>query len=148
MCNGPRIAIDERVILTEMKEVRGGHRGNRSVQEFTAKCCLWRGHRSFKPCGIAKSMGAAIALNLLLMHFEDFIQRKEQGFHHSFLSLLRQLLERLRITLVRQFLSGFELLSTRRLLRRSHNQLLSVSADIEQRVRINIQQFQNRTIDY
>jgi hypothetical protein len=53
------------------------------VQEFTTKGGLGRGYGRFESGNIAKSMGPAISLDLLLVHFQDFIQRKEHRLHEG-----------------------------------------------------------------
>jgi hypothetical protein len=40
------------MILAEVKQVRGGHRGDGWMQKLAAKGCLWRGCGRFQRSGI------------------------------------------------------------------------------------------------
>lgn len=57
ICADPFVAVEERVILAKVKEVRRCHRGNGGVQEFAAECCPGRGYGRFKSGSVAESRG-------------------------------------------------------------------------------------------
>src|ERR1035438_10442293 len=61
---------------------------------------------------------------------------------------LRELLERLAVSLVRQFLSRLELPSPRRRLGRRDDQAFAVGTDIQRGSRIDLQQVEDGAINY
>ena len=74
VCADSLVTVDERVVLAEMKEVRRSHGRNGGVQEFPAEGGLGRGYGRFESSNIAKSRRSAVSFDLLLMHFQDFIE--------------------------------------------------------------------------
>jgi len=74
VCADPLVTVDKRVILADVKKVRRSHGRNGGVQEFTAEGGLRRGYGRFEYSYIAKSRRSAVSFDLLLMHFQDFIQ--------------------------------------------------------------------------
>src|ERR1035441_4449103 len=81
VCADSFVAVEERVVLAEMKEVRCRHGRNGGVQEFTAECCLGRGCGRLESAAVAESRSPAVALNLLLVDLQNFVQRQEYRLH-------------------------------------------------------------------
>ena len=80
ICADPFVAVEERVILAKVKEVRRCHRGNGGVQEFAAECCPGRGYGRFKSGSVAESRGPPVSLDLLVADLQNFIQRQKHRF--------------------------------------------------------------------
>lgn len=88
------------MILAQVKQVRRRHRGNRGVKEFAAERRLRHGYCRFQPVHVAKVVGTALPLNLLIVNFQDLVKREEQRVHALRAHSLREFLECLRISLV------------------------------------------------
>src|SRR5258708_38932752 len=66
-----------------MKKISRGHRRDRRVKEFAAKCRLWHSYGRFKSSSIPESLRSAVSLDLLLVNLQNFIQRQEHRLHEG-----------------------------------------------------------------
>jgi hypothetical protein len=111
-----------------MEQVGRRHGRDRIVQVRSIKRRGRHGHCGFQSRSIPNSRGPSISLDLVLMNFQDLVERQKDSFHAA-PRLLGELLEGPSVSLVGPLLSGFELLSPDRS-RRRDNETLPVRADL------------------
>src|SRR6266446_6104658 len=107
-------------------------------------CCC-----RFKSGGVAKARRSAVSLDLLRMDFQDFIKRQKRRLHKGGpTTSIGQLLECLSVSLVRPLLGSVELLPPRRGCRGCDDQLSPIGTNIERRFVIDLEEVQDRAVNY
>src|SRR3954465_8604777 len=116
---GPLIAIDERVVLRQVEEVRGGHLEQRPMEQLASERGLRRRNAREEQPSIAHPERAAVRLDLVSVDAEHLLEQEEARLLHSasFLKTApwrRSSLRRIASTFAERFLSaGGEMMMTR-----------------------------------
>jgi len=75
------IAVDKRVVLRDVKKIRRSHRYDRRMKVFAIESSLWHRECGLQGARVTNSVGTAIPLDLLVMNFENLVQREEKSVH-------------------------------------------------------------------
>jgi hypothetical protein len=73
----PLVAVEKRLVLGDVKGVRGGHVRQVFVQVRFTKRSLWHCHRRFQQRLVADARGGAVSHNLLVVNLDNVLDGKE-----------------------------------------------------------------------
>lgn len=138
------VAIDEGMVLDQVEQIGCGHLVNVRVQELAAIGSRRHAEGGFEQLDIPDAGGAAVAVNLVLVNFQDLAQAEEDRIHRLF----RQLFQGLRVPGVHLVESGLEGFPATGILHRAENEDLAVGGNIERCIGIRTNQLQHRLFDH
>ena len=142
----PLVPVHEWMVLADVKQVGGSH----SMERLCAGNCPpkvgRRRDRRFQSSKVAKATRPAVQLDFLGVDFQNLVEREKQRIHAA--RLVGEFFESFGVTLVRCYLCSLELLASLGRFGGCDDEPMPVSADVERRIGIDFQQFENRSVNH